>query len=242
VARKNIKPLIYVAVFIGAAMMAYFFFNEQNEVEVADGSKVVESPVLVQPLDEKPVKAESHSPEVNTSAPPEVKATAPFKEDPLVTRQKDFLESFKEKIKLKINLPSDLTFQEIQLEGEVAAMYGSSPGKDRSMAILAAERTASPETIAEYLRDQKHRIPLLNKHDFQINGELRVMPGPKGSGITRITVIPGGQSNGEVVYAAHLERGDAKGSYILLMKASENYFEKYEGDFDTMLESLSVRN
>ena len=106
---------------------------------------------------------------------------------------------------------------------------------------MAAARQASPQTIAAFLQDQKARIPLLNNQDFKISGELKVVSGPKNSGISKITIIPGGEMNGSMVFAAYLERNDKKGSYVFVMEGSPSYFKNHEGDMEYMMSSLLAK-
>lgn len=241
--RKDYQ-LLGVAIIIGAlAVGVYFYLNSPTEEGFID--PVASNEALEFPDESLPVTIKSESVENPVPEPvlnPEETENIVPKEDPLFTNQRQVQEAFKDKIRLGINLPPDMNFQEVELDAEVAAMVGSTPNGDRKMAVLAAYETATPEKIAAFLRDQKARIPFLNQHNFTISGDLRTLPGPKDSGISKITLIPGGKNEGTLVYAAHLERSDKKGSYVILLQGTESYFNKNDGELESMLSSLSVKN
>ena len=81
---------------------------------------------------------------------------------------------------------------------------------------------------------------MLVNYDFKVSGEIKKVAGPKSSGISTISIIPGGKNQGNPVFAAYLERADKKGSYVFVMEASPSQFEQYEGDFDIMTDSLKT--
>lgn len=239
---KGRNRVIGVAIIIGALATGALVYLGQDDDQISSvpvvqsGRRTKTPPVVSEP----PVAVTENS--VNT---PETVTAAPVAEpeaplDEYSKHQEILVNEFKDKIKLNIALPSDMNFEELDLDAdEVAAMQGTANGK--KMAILASPKSGSPQAVAGFLLEQKKRIPQLNNHDFKISGDLKTIPGPKNSGISKITIIPGGDNNGYLVYAAHLERSDKKGSYVLIMEGSPAYFEKYEGDLDNMLSSLSTK-
>lgn len=238
-AKKDYK-LVGVAITIGVlAIGALLYMNSQEEPEIELSNTPRPRPRKVEVPQEAPPIAESTTvptqPTV-TATPPEV---APVVVDPVVKEQKDKLENFKNLLRLEFELPPGMHYVELDLENGVAALQATSPG--RKILIMGATRTASPELIASYLREQKSSIPMLMKHDFKISGELQNVAPPKGSGIAKITVIPGGTIEGNPVYAAYLERSDKKGSYVFLLEANTSQYTQYEGMFDQMLESLKTK-
>lgn len=240
--QKRELRLIGVAIIIGALAVGAYFYSNSEETPLATETPVVSpntpvpTPEVATPATETAPVADQPAQVTEATANVAVEPPAP---DPLVTHQEQLLKNFKDKIRLNIALPGDMNFDELDLDADVAAIQGNSP--DKKMAILAAATTASPQSVAAFLQEQKGRIPLLGNHDFKISGDLQSVPAPKNSGISKITVIPGGEKNGSVIYAALIERSDKKGSYLMLMEGSPAYFEKYEGDMDNMLSSISVK-
>lgn len=238
--KKEIR-LIGVAIIIATLGIGAYLYNESDDplagMNEAGPTTPVNTPVpeVAAPAETIPTAAPEVAQPVETVAK---ETPAPYI-DPLITQQEELLKNFKQQIFLDINLPADMKFDELDLDEGVAAMQGTSPSK--KMVILAARRTATPQTIVSFLQEQKNRIPVLQNHDFKISGEVKTVPVPKNSGISKITVIPGGERNGQLIYAAHIERSDKKGSYVFVMEASPGYFEKHDGDLDNMLDSLKIK-
>lgn len=238
--KKEIR-LIGVAIIIATLGIGAYLYNESDD-PLADMNEAGPTAPVKTPAPEVAAPAETSptttAPEV-TQPLESVAIEVPAPVDPLITQQEELLKNFKQQIFLDINLPADMKFDELDLDEGVAAMQGTSPSK--KMVILAARRTATPQTIVSFLQEQKNRIPVLQNHDFKISGEVKTVPVPKNSGISKITVIPGGERNGQLIYAAHIERSDKKGSYVFVMEASPGYFEKHDGDLDNMLDSLKIK-
>lgn len=238
-AKKDYK-LIGVAITIGAlAVGALLYMNSgEDPVVIAPEIPKVESPKEVAP-------EATPTPEVvvePTQETPVLKPEAPksaLEIDKVLKEKQEKIDKFKNLLRIEVDLPKGMEYIELDLEGGVAAMEGQSPGK--KMLIMGAARTASPELIASYLREQKTNIPMLAKYDFKISGDLQNVTPPKNSGISKITVIPGGTNNGNAVFAAYVERSDKKGSYVFVMEASPSQFTQYEGDFDIMTDSFKTK-
>lgn len=239
--QKKELRLIGVAIIIGALAVGAYIYSNQDEMPLE--SAVVPAPEEVSPS-EAAVNTTEATPPAETPAQVPSDTIEPSIEevpyvDPMVTQQEELLKNFKNRIRLEIALPSDMKFDELDLDADVAAMQGNSP--DKKLAILAAPTIASPQTVQSFLQENKSRIPLLGTYDFKISGEVKSVPAPKNSGLSKILVIPGGEKNGSLIFAALIERSDKKGSYLLIMEGSPTYFEKYEGDLDIMMSSLSAR-
>ncbi len=238
--KKEIR-LIGVAIIIGALAIGTYLYME-SEDPLADLPEATPAQKVTTPVSQATAPAETATvpvPQVKTPEETAPKDIVPPPVDPIISQQQELLKNFKQQIFLDINLPSDMKYDQLDLDEGVAAMQGTSPNK--KMVILAARRTATPQTIASYLQDQKNKIPVLQNHDFKISGDIKIVPAPKGSGISKITVIPGGEKNGQMIYAAHIERSDKKGSYVFVMEASPSYFDSREGDLDNMLDSLKIK-
>lgn len=240
--QKKELRLIGVAIIIGALAVGAYFYSNEEEVSLGSVSapalKVGPSSPSATPKTDEAIP----SPETPAQLPEVSEVPSVTQEpyvDPLVKQQDELIKNFKSKISLDINLPSDMRFDELDLDADVAAMQGNSP--DKKLAILAAPTTASPSVVASFLQENKSRIPMLVNHDFKISGDVKIIPAPKNSGISRVSVFPGGQKNGLLIYAALVERSDKKGTYLLIMEANPTYFDNYEGDLDNMLSSLSAK-
>lgn len=239
--KKDLR-LIGVAITIGIlAIGAYFYMNSEEEF-------VANPPVIKR--ESKPAPSTSPVPEViepeatteiTQETPPAISEAPinPLDVDPVLKKEEENLEKFKNLLRLEVDLPMGMHFNELDLEGGVAAIEGGASG--RKIVIMGATRTATPELIASFLREQKASIPMLTKYDFKISGSLKNVPPPKDSGISKITVIPGGQNQGNAVFAAYLERGDKKGSYVFVMEAHPSQFDQFEDQFDHMLESIKAK-
>jgi len=238
-AKKN-KQLIGVAITIGVlAVGALLYMNSEDEPVISapvrprvERPQEVAQPSVSEP--DKPVTPTQETPEAVVEAPKNA-----LEVDNVLKEKADKLQAFKDLLKIEVELPKGMDFIELDLEGGVAAMEGQAPG--RKMLIMGAARTATPELIASYLREQKASIPMLSKYDFKISGDLQNVTPPKNSGISKITVIPGGSNNGNPVFAAYVERSDKKGSYVFVMEASPGQFSQYEGDFDIMTDSFKTK-
>lgn len=240
--QKKELRLIGVAIIIGALAVGAYFYSNSEESPIDSTLAPQSKDISPSQADSTITKTTSSSSETPAQMPetkivPEV-AQAPYV-DPLITQQEELLKNFKNKIRLDINLPSDMRFDELDLDADVAAMQGNT--HDRKLAILAAPTTASPQVVASFLQENKSRIPMLGNYDFKISGDIKSVPAPKNSGISKISVIPGGEKNGSLIYAALIERSDKKGTYLFLMEGTPSYFENYEGDLDNMLSSLSAK-
>jgi hypothetical protein len=239
--QKREIRLIGLATIIGALAVGAYFYSSSEEFSEAPVTAASPSQVAPERASTA-VEVQSPGAETPSKLPEEVSAkveTTPLPVDPLVTQQEELIKGFKDKVKLNITLPGDMKFDELDLDAEVAAIQGNSP--DKKLAIFAAPTAAGPGVVASFLQENKSRIPMLGNHDFKISGDTKSIPPPKNSGISRITVIPGGEKNGLQIYAALLERSDKRGTYLLVMEASPNYFETYDGDMDNMLSSISAK-
>ncbi len=240
VAKKDFK-LVGVAIVIGVlAVGAFLYLGQEEDLTVT---------LPDTPRPKKPRPEPKSTPTEVVNSPQETPVATPTEKTPpqpttpivdnVLKEKADKLQAFKNLLKLEVTLPQGMNFVELDLDAGVAAMEGTLPGK--KLLIMGAARTATPELIASYLREQKVSIPMLVKHDFKISGDLQNITPPKGSGISKITLIPGGSHDGYQIFAAYLERGDKKGSYVFLMEASPNQFTQFEGDFDIMVDSLKTK-
>jgi hypothetical protein len=226
---------------------------QKGEPTGPDGNKLTyEGEEIKSPTDQdaasQPASVqENNQKKVLTNAPDSAKEedtslnlnTEPVFVDNVLKAEQEKISQFKELIHLQFDLPAGMSPIQLDLDHNVAGLQADD--SQRKILILATARSVSPDEIATFLRDQKSQIPMLNKFDFQISGEIRQIPPPVSSGISTISIFPGGVNGKNPVYAAHLERADKKGSYVFVMEANSNQFELHEGDFDIMMKSLKTR-
>lgn len=165
--------------------------------------------------------------------------TEPIFVDNVLKAEQEKISQFKDLIHLQFDLPSGMSPIQLDLDHDVAGLQADD--SQRKILILATAKSVSPDEIATFLRDQKSQIPMLNNFEFQISGKIRQISPPVSSGISTISILPGGVNGKNPVYAAYLERADKKGSYLFVMEANSSQFDQHEGDFDIMMKSLKTR-
>jgi hypothetical protein len=230
-----------VAIIVGVlAIGAFLYLNSEEPVATVPVLKPRPRPVPKEQVPQESIPTETPTPDTvaTVQTPTETPKEAPVFIDNVRKAEEDELAQFKKLIKLQFELPRGMEHVTLNLDDGVAGLEARAPG--RKMLILAASRTASPELIAGFLRDQKQQIPMLANYEFKISGEIKKVAGPKSSGISSISIIPGGTNKGNPVFAAYLERSDKKGSYVFVMEASPSQFDQYEGDFDIMTDTLKT--
>ena len=248
---KKEYRLITVAIIIGALGIGAFLFLSSRDSEspaiIEDHSttpldKASQDPEMTSPTegasvegDQKPAITENAGPRKPT---PEELAQHT---DPEIEHQKKIVNDFKNLTKMNVKFPPDFKFKNLDIDDQVAGIEGVSAKGDRKLVILATPSNPTPGVIAGYLADQKGNIPALADHNFKISGKVENVEVPPGKGIAKITLIPGGEKDGTKIFAAHLQRTDGKGSYVFIMRASQNYYDNYEGEVDSMLESFSTK-
>lgn len=237
-AKKDFK-LVGVAITVGILAIGALYFLNQDEdlnLDLPDTPRSTRK----EPTPEAPVVPAEIPQEVPVESTTQIpQPVSAIEIDNVLKEKADKLNAFKNLIKLEVQLPVGMDFVELDLDGNVAAMEGNMPGK--KILMMAAERTATPELIASFLKEQRPSIPMFNNYDFKISGPVSSVTPPKQSGISKITIIPGGMNQGNQVYAAYLERQDRKGSYVFVMEASPSQFTQFEGDFDIMVDSLKTK-
>ncbi len=247
---KKEYRLISVAIIIGVlgiAALMYFNSKDPDFPVTEDGGpssseRVTQGPEKTSPEEpsdtsERPADDVLVNPGVREPTPAELALNS----DPVIESQKKLVSDFKNLTRMDIKFPPDFEFKRLDVEGKVAAMEGVTAKGDRKMVVLAAPLNPSPEAIVSYLADQKGNIPSLADHNFKISGKIRNLEVPPGKGLSKITLIPGGEKNGVKVVAALLQRADGKGSYVFIMRAKQSYYDNYEGEAESMLDSFSAK-
>jgi hypothetical protein len=153
---------------------------------------------------------------------------------------KNFIKTFKEKIKLSIELPKNMVFIPLDLEDNIAGIYGTSLSGDKNFAILATDQKVRFEEVTEYLESSRESFPMLKNHRLQPDKLIDVRA-PESSGLHPLMIIPSTSHNGRSAYVAFAPRKDGKGSYLFIMSAPSPYFDQNESGLELLLESIKTK-
>jgi hypothetical protein len=156
-------------------------------------------------------------------------------------RQQALVKKFKQTVQLDFELPFRMEFTEVDLDDEVAAIYGVTSAGDKELAVMAAARRVTVKEAAEFLRENRSALPMLQDHTLRPEKSFLVPPRP-GTGLGALRVIPADASGGKTIYAALAERRDGKGTYLFMMKAPGAFFENQEGTLELMLQQVKTRD
>ncbi len=204
--------------------LAYFLFVGDEET---DFTAPTERTITLKKRP-RPVKIENPSNEskpdagVKPNEVSEVVSVKPQEALPEIKKRKSpevVLQEFKNLVELDFSPPSNIKFHNLELD-QVEGI-GSHAG-DEGIAVIAAPFKASIDQAIKYIRDDRNDFMFLNGQDFSKLGEPKSIPAPENSGISRITLIPGGETNGKSNYAALAERADGRGTYLFILKTSDS--------------------
>lgn len=244
---KNYNKAIIATVLL-LIIIIVFFRKSFREVEVGDDEGVE---TAVTQGSNKTSKIPStddlkNLPPLATIPPAQVsaalKASTGFNKEryDYIVRQHVRIKKFKEKIKLKINLPKNLDYVDMDMEDNIAGLYGSNLKGDKSFVVLATTGDVSMKDAVGYLNESKKAFPLLEDHKLLPEKAISFSP-PKSTGMGEMKIIPATSANGTTVYAAMGERADGKGSYMFMMEAPEKFFQESEGTLDQMMMSMQAQ-
>jgi hypothetical protein len=154
--------------------------------------------------------------------------------------QKKLIKDFKNQIKLEIKLPQNMIFTPMDMEDEIAGIYGSSLSGDKDFVIMATPKAVNVSQVVEYLNDSRNAFPLLQNHKL-LPDKIIEIPAPQSSGLNNLKIIPSSSYKGQSAYAALALRKDGKGTYLFLLEAPSMYFDQNEDGLELMLESIKSR-
>ena len=156
-------------------------------------------------------------------------------------KQEKVLGDFKGLIKMKIDLPRHLKYEELDLDEGIAGLHGVGPRGKEHLSVLATRKQLNFNQVLDYLNSSDSILPHVQKGDFKDNKKaIRRISPPFNSGIKSIQVIEGKKYQDYQVYAAFIERHDQAGRYLFVMKNTQGFFENNEGYLDTILNSLKT--
>jgi hypothetical protein len=204
--------------------LAYFLFvgDEETDFTAPTENKITlkKRPKLVKM--ETPFK-ESSTNDTNKSNEARVEVSEKPTETPLAIKKRKspevVLQEFKDLVELDFSPPSDIKFYNLELDQfEGIASHTGEEG----VAVIAAPLKATVDQAIKYIKDDRSDFIFLNGQDFSKLGEPKSIPAPENSGISKITLIPGGEANGKSSYAALAERVDGRGSYLFILKTTDS--------------------
>jgi hypothetical protein len=147
------------------------------------------------------------------------------------------LEDFKKLVELDFTAPAGEDFYNLELD-QVEAI--ASHNENEGIAIVAAPFKATVDQAIKFIKEDRADFKFLKTQDFNSKGDLTNISPPANSGISRITLVSGGKSDGRTTYAAIAERADGRGTYLFILKTSSS-FESIGPQIKEVLGSLKTR-
>lgn len=155
------------------------------------------------------------------------------------SRQQKTIDQFSQISRVKIKLPTNLQYKELDFDENVAVLYAQHPIGKRKLAVLATKGKVNVDTALKFVNDSKSHLPIVRGNGFQISGAIQNVKAPEGSGLKNIQVLPGPTEDGLTTYAVHAERADGKGTYLFMMQDRSLAFE-IESEFDAMIDTVKA--
>jgi hypothetical protein len=233
---QKIKAPLLIVLLTGALLFWYSQDENQGD-DISDKNTVTLKPrprpvkkEVTSPTEEMTETQEKNgNPETNTAtdvAPPRV-----YKSPEAV------LEDFKKLAELDFKTPEGFKFYKLEFD-KIAGI--ASHDDNEGLAILAAPFKASVDQVIQFIRNDKADFKFLKSQDFSSTGDLKYLEPPQNSGISRITVIPGGEFNGHSSFATLIERVDGRGIYLFILR-SPNSYENLKPQINEVVSSLKTR-
>jgi hypothetical protein len=162
-------------------------------------------------------------------------------EDKTEIQQKKLKEQFLAKIKLNIELPGNMLYEEVTLAEGVTGIHGI-PQYDggEEFLLLNNDKKNSIEDLKYYLNEEKESIPIVDNLDFSITDKVENVTLGKETGLDSANIILGYDKNDVQVFATLLNRSDGKGSYIIVLKGGKKFFEENEDRNFQLLSQLKA--
>lgn len=156
-------------------------------------------------------------------------------------RQLTMIKKFKNTVKLEMNFPVTMEYFTMDMEEDnIAGIYGSTQSGDRQFAVLATNRLVSVDEVVSYLNASREAFPLLKGRRLKSRDALTI-DAPEETGLQDLVIIPTTKVNGKDAYAALAKRKDGQGTYLFMMEAPADYFDKNEGGLELMLKSIKTQ-
>ena len=169
------------------------------------------------------------------------KPATPLARELLAKQSKESIESFEAVSHIKLELPGSLNYIKLNSDEGFAGIYGVDPVNNTKLTGLAYGQTASPQQVAEFLKNDSANVPNIAQNPItQMSPPEQLPPPPQGSGLGTGTIMYGKLEKGEDVAAVYVERADKKGAYLFILSGPHSYFEKNEGAFDSVYENAKA--
>ncbi len=196
----------------------------------------------VAPTKKKPHSVPEKSIEKNLSPTEIYKESIGFnsKRYDYFVKQKIIQREFKKTIKLDMDFPNNMDFTPINMENNIAGIYGTTPDKTKQFAVLATKGKVDVKEVLNYLHESANALPLLKNHEFQPD-KIQTIKAPDSTGLGDLQVIPSTDASGKTTYAAIATRKDGEGSYLFLMQAPHAYYENNDDGLGIMLNSVKTK-
>ncbi len=153
--------------------------------------------------------------------------------------QQKIIKDFQKTIHLKMNFPAHMDYVAVDLEDDIGAVVGSTFDKKESFAVVATSKKVTLNQVLDYIQTSGDYIPMMKGHKFEPEKAQSFTP-PSSTGLAPLTIIPSTDVNGKGLFAVFAPRADEKGSYLFMMEAEKNYFERNEDGFEKMLEGMKA--
>lgn len=240
----NIKPLvIFLAVLIGG--IAYYMLQDE-EVE----SIVTSEPKRLKGSIATKLKLNKDSPySENGGLTPEQlaereKKLIKFKSNPIIKtnlelkreKQSILRKEFKSLIKAEFEMPENLDYVTMDLDQEVAGVFGSGQGQIKTFTALAKKGNITQDMVLEFLNDSTSGLPFSGRAQFYKKPIMKIN-NPPGTGIKEVLVY---ESSSPAYKAAFLKRQDNLGSYVFILEADPTLYNSNEGYLDRLLQSFKA--
>ncbi len=234
--KREIKYIVVATLvgILGFILLDQLFFSTEDVDEFPLPPAVSTVPL---PKPKANAEAPAGAPEATTPTTP---AAPGAHLSPRERQQEKLLHEFKLKIRLDFQVPRQLGYAELDLDDQVAVLFGreASGGKERDIALLAIAKIPTVPEIISFLNEHKALLPLMMNRSFGADAKVLSFPVSRQSGLTNLRVIPGPVVSDYKIYAALAERIDKRGAYLFMLRAPASYYEKNDGELDNMLASL----
>lgn len=177
----------------------------------------------------------------NTNQNPEGQGNAPV-ETPSTIASKEAVQNFQKDAFIDFNAPSSMKFVEVDmdLDNDIATLYGTDHATKTSVALLARRGTAEPDQVKPFLVANDGSIPNLPLSVVQQMGAPTRGQASPGSGLSDPYVWEIQQ--GATTYVISLmPRADSQGVYLGFVKGPTATFEAAEGYYDGIFNQIKVR-
>jgi hypothetical protein len=147
---------------------------------------------------------------------------------------------FQQEAKLNMSIHPNYELFKVDIDDKILSIYGTNERNGNKIAVLAGHGNFTTAQITDFINENKKSLKFLNGKDISIDEKPRIVPGPEGSGISKISLMNAGEVDGRVLNVAYIQRKDNLGSYLVILESSNGYTDSADGEIDRMYSSLKV--